>query len=654
MVAFTRCEENSMSRATVIALAILIASTLAATAEEPGWAYYGGDAGGQRYSAAVQITPANVASLKIAWTFSTHDMATKGEAMRFAGFEDTPILAEGKLFVCSPFNEVSALDPGTGKALWHFDPRVDRQLGEGTGFVCRSVAFWRYRPAGVCAARIFMATTDRRLFALDAETGRPCDDFGDHGVVSFIPYPKMLPHVSEVLNSSGPVVARGVVIVGSSITDNLRVNAPRGTVHAYDAITGAPRWTFDPIPRSTNEPNASGWTAEGMKVTGAANVWAPMSVDEARGLVFLPTTSPSPDFWGGMRAGDDRYADSVVAVHAATGEVAWSFQITHHNLWDYDLPAEPTLGMVTYRGKTVPAVLQATKQGMLFTLERDTGEPVIPVQERRVPQGGAPGEHLSPTEPFPIAPAPLTPNRITPDGAFGLTFWDRGVCRKKIAAARNEGIYTPPSLTGSIEYPFGAGGTNWGGLAFDEKHDIVYVNTSNAMQLVTLIPRDRIATAKAANPDLKIEPQAGAPFAVTRRVVGSPLHMPCNPPPWGQLHAVDMHDGRILWNVPLGTTEDMVPFSEYVLGKTGTPNLGGPIVTASGLVFIGAAMDNYLRAFDAKTGAELWRGRLPAGGQATPMTYMWRGRQYVVIAAGGHAILNTKRGDDLVAFALPR
>jgi quinoprotein glucose dehydrogenase len=377
-----------------------------------------------------------------------------------------------------------------------------------------------------------------------------------------------------------------------------------------------------------------------------------MSVDETRGLVFLPVSSTSPDFWGGLRKGDGHYANSVTALDIATGKVVWSFQTTHHDLWDYDLPAQPTLGMVTYKGTTVPAIIQPTKQGLIFTLRGDSGVPLIPVVERKVPQGGAFGEAVWPTQPFPIAPAPLTPTSIKPDDAYGLTFWDRGACRKAIAGARAGSIYTPPSTQGTIIYPFTGGGSNWGGLAFDAVHDIAFVNTSSAMHLVTLIPRKQYGDVREKFTGKEVSPNLGAPFGMMRETVLSPIGMPCNPPPWGQLHAIDMHTGKILWSVPLGTTEDMAPFSEYLLGKTGTPNFGGPIVTASNLVFIGAAMDDYLRAFDAKTGKELWRGRLPAGGQATPMTYVWKGRQYVVIAAGGHSKSGTRRGDSVVAFAL--
>ena len=624
--------------------ATLLAALIAATpvfAADPGWPDYGGDPGGQRYSPARQITPANVSNLAVAWSFSTGDMTTHAGVMKRASFENTPILAEGRLYVCSPFNEVSALDPGTGRQLWRFDPNLDTRIHYPNDYVCRGVAFARIAASGACAARIYLNTADRRLIALDAASGKPCADFGEAGTVKLMPdgIPKRR---GEIHTTSAPVVTHGVVIVGSSIDDNQKVDELRGTVHAFDAVTGAKKWSFDPL--GNQKAPFRG---------GAANVWAPMSVDEARGLVILPVSSTSPDFWGGYRVGNGDYANSIVALHVADGSVAWSFQTTHHDVWDYDLPAQPTLGTVTYNGKTVEAVLQPTKQGLLFTVNRDNGQPVIPVIERKVPQGGAPGEKLSPTQPIPIAPPPLAPSRISPDDAFGLTFWDRGKCRDAIAAARHDGLYTPPSVQGTIIYPFTGGGTNWGGLAFDAAHDIVYVNTSNALHLVTLIPAKEYAAVEERFFDKEVSPNEGAPFGMKREIMLSPLGLPCNPPPWGKLHAIDMHTGRILWSVPLGTTEDMVPMSQYLLGNIGVPNLGGPMVTAGGLVFIGAAMDDYLRAFDARTGAELWKGRLPAGGQATPMTYVWKGKQYVVIAAGGHSKLGTKRGDSVMAFALP-
>jgi quinoprotein glucose dehydrogenase len=622
-----------------------LAAALPVHAAEAGWAHYGGDAGGQRYSLAAQINTANVRRLKPAWSFSTGDLTTKGAALKRSAFEATPILAAGRLYVCSPFNEASAIDPGTGKQLWRFDPRIDTTVRYPNDFNCRGLAWWRNPaapPKAPCAERIFMATNDRRLFALDAATGKACAGFGADGSVSAMPGLTLTrPGGAQI--TSPPVVASGVVIVGSSIDDNQKVAETSGAVHAFDPVTGKLKWTFDPLAG-----------ARPAIVAGAANVWAPMSVDEARGLVFLPTSSPSPDFYGAQRPGNDGHANSVVALKAATGELAWAFQTTHHDVWDYDVPAQPTLGMVTYRGVTAPAVIQTTKQGLLFTLNRDTGAPIIPVVERPVPQGGAIGESLSPTQPFPVAPRQLAPNRIKPTEAFGLTAWDRKACQDQIAGARNEGMYTPPSTQGTILYPFTGGGSNWGGIAFDPGLGVVFANTSAAIHKVTLIPQDRFKAERAAHPDTEISPNAGARYAMKRELLRSPLGLPCNPPPWGELTAVDMHDGAILWRVRLGTTRDLAPGSQLLTKATGTPNFGGPIATAGGLVFIGAAMDDYLRAFDAHTGKELWKGRLPAGGQATPMTYVWQGRQYVVIAAGGHGKSDTRRGDQLVAFALPR
>ena len=614
-----------------------------------GWTHYGGDAGGTRYAQLDQIDRSNVASLEMAWEFHSGDLSIKPQALHHSAHEATPILVRDKLIYCTPFNRVIALDPGSGTKLWEYDAKISLDQQPANQFICRGVSYWEDATRnGECSARIFMGTNDARLIAVDADSGRACNDFGTAGQVHIdIGMPLLWPGEFQI--TSSPAVIGDIVIVGSAISDNARADAPRGTVRAFDARTGAPRWTFDPIPNDRPESWQNGSAAR----TGQANVWSTMSVDEARDLVFLPTTSASPDFFGGERPGDNRYANSVVALRGSTGEVVWHFQTVHHDVWDYDLAAQPNLVEMQPDGEGAPvaAVLQPTKTGLVFTLDRDTGKPLYPVDERPVPTDAAAGEWLSPTQPFPQKPPPLVPQRITPDEAWGFTFLDRDACRKAIASHRSDGLFTPPSTEGTILYPFTGGGVNWGGAAWDPQRQWLVVNTNRVMHVVTLIPAEQVEKAQRAEPGEEIAPQTGTPFGMKRELLLSPLGVPCNPPPWGAIAAVDMKRGEIVWEVPLGTTEGRVPFLKRSYGM---PGVGGPMITASGLVFIGAVTDNYLRAIDIESGRELWKGGLPAGGQATPMTYSYRGRQYVVIAAGGHSTLGSRAGDSIVAFALPR
>lgn len=641
-----------MAKVKFIALLVALAMSAPASAD---WTDYGADPRGTRYSAANQITPQNVGRLKQAWVYRTGHLSAGEDAVRRSKFQATPILAEGKLVLCTPFNQVVAVDPGTGKEIWRHDPKLDTSVRYANGLNCRGVTAWRdpAAPAGqACAARIFMGTNDRRLIALDLATGRPCPGFGDKGQVTIDPGMSLL-WPGEFQITSPPVVAGDVVVVGSAISDNARRVAPGGAVRAFDVRTGAPAWSWDPVPREAAAAAALGWPADVTPTEGHANAWAPMAVDPLRGLIFVPTSSPSPDFFGGARAGDNRWSDSVVALEAATGKLRWGFQTVHHDVWDYDLPAQPLLATITKDGARRDVVIQVAKTGLVFTLDRETGRPVFPVEERPVPQGGVPGEVLSPTQPFPVAPLPLTGGKVTGDDAFGITPWDRGACRERIEAARNDGLYTPPTLQGTILSPMTGGGANWGGAAYDPGRNLLFVNTTNILHRITLIPRtqaDRTDEDSLAH-DAEFAPMRGTAYGMTRELVLSPLGLPCNKPPWGEMHAIDMATGRLAWERPLGTTEDLAPLGISL--NWGVPNIGGPAATAGGLVFIGAAMDRYLRAFDSRSGEELWQGRLPAGGQATPMTYVWQGRQYVVIAAGGHSEADTPRGDWLVAFALP-
>lgn len=606
-----------------------------------GWEYWGSDPGGLRFSPLKAITPDNVDNLVRAFEYHTGDLATRPpEVMRRTKFETTPLFVEDSLVFCSAFNEVIALDPGTGEQKWRYDPKIDTNQRPANRYVCRGVAYWvdDSSPADVvCHARIFTGTNDARLIAIDAKTGIPCADFGNGGEVKIESGTK-LAWPGEFQITSPPAVGRGVVVVGSSIADNVRVDAPSGAVRAFDARSGQPRWSFDALKH------------EGIKA-GHANVWAPMSVDEARGLVFLPTSSPSPDFWGGKRPGNDEHADSVVALRIESGELVWAFQTVHHDVWDYDLPAQPTLARIDSGDGQRDVVIQPTKHGFVFVLDRDTGKPVWPVEERAVPQGGADGEQLSATQPFPTHVPALMQQTISIDDAFSpFPQIGRSTCEQQFASARNDGLFTAPSTQGTLEFPFTGGGVNWGSAAFDPVNQILYANTSRAAHLVKLIPRAQAADFKPS-PGQDFGPQRGAPFAMSRTLVRSALGLICVKPPWGEMVALDLKAGKILWRSTVGTTEDRAPLG--IAFHWGTPLVNGVAITAGGLIFTGA-MDAYLRAFDARSGRELWQGRLPVPGVANPMTYLWKGEQYIAIGAGGHSEAGTSIGDSVVAFRLAR
>jgi len=606
------------------------------------------------HSPLAQITPANVERLVQAWVFHTGDLGRRDAlTLRRSKFEVTPLLAGDKLLACTPYNEVIALDPGSGAQRWRFDPGIRTDYPPANLFNCRGVAVWRdpaAAPDAACASRVFSATNDGRLIALDLASGLPCEGFGEHGQV---PVPAGMPLLGpgEWQITSAPVVLRGKVIVGSAISDNQRVEAPHGSVRAFDARNGRLSWQWDPVPRDAADPAAATW-GEGWRSVGAANVWAPMSIDEARGMVLLPTSSPSPDFFGGLRPGDNLDADSVVALDAETGHRAWRFQTVHHDVWDYDLASAPALATIAIEGQQRDAVIQGTKTGLVFVLDRATGRPLLPVEERPVPQHGVPGEALSPTQPFPRELPSLGPLQLSADDAFGLTSGERDGCRQRIAAARNEGVFTPPSLQGTIIYPFTGGGVNWGGLAIDPARDVVFVNTNRLVHVVNLFPAAEFDAMKARFPEREVSRQRGTAFGMKREVMLSGWGLPCNKPPWGVLSALDLRSHKMLWQVPLGSTESLAPLG--IAMPWGSPNYGGPLHTAGGLIFIGAATDHYLRAFDAATGAERWFGRLPAAGMSTPATYLWQGRQYVAIAAGGHGEVGAQAGDAILAFVLPR
>ena len=620
-----------------------------------GWSAYGGDPGGARYSSLSQITTKNVGELKVAWTFRTGELGQGVKDWKRSAFEATPILYNGTLFLTTSSTDVLAVNAATGELRWRHDSQSRKDLHYTDG-VSRGVSLWVDEQSAAdapCRARIFAPTLDGRLLALDAATGKPCADFGEQGAANLLKDIRSQIEPGDewrsYLVTSPPAILDGKVIVGSSIGDNRGVIEELGTVRAFDARSGRLLWSWDPIPRDPGDPTYKEWDSATVGNASAANAWAPLSVDTQRRLVFVPTGSASPDFFGGVRPGSNRWANSIVALDGDTGKLKWGQQLVHHDLWDYDVGSQPTLANITHEGRSVAAVIQATKTGFLFTFDRDTGTPLFPIEERAVPQDAVAGEHPSATQPFPTAPPALVrQSKITPDDAWGVAWFDTRACRKRIEQYRSEGIFQPPALKDSLMQPGNAGGANWGGIAFDPKRQVAIANTMNLPFIVTLIPRAELAAQRAAEEykDFEFARQQGTPYGMRRKPFMSSFGIPCVKPPWGTLAAVDMQRGVIKWQIPLGDT----PMIHLNLGM---PGLGGPIATAGGVIFIAASLDDRLRAFDTDSGKILWTASLPAGGQATPMTYAVDGRQYVVIAAGGYKEMSD-RGDYLIAYALPR
>lgn len=633
---------HSLAAVVITLVAAFTTTPCAAQSPSDGWPAYGRDPGGTRYAPIGEIDSTNVSRLRLAWIARTGDYLTdRGR------FEATPILVVGTLFISTPLGSVVALDPATGAERWRYAGPVRFGYDDYGDFANRGVAAWTSRRAGErCGQRIFVATVNARLIALDAYTGRPCDDFGDHGTVDLTVGLHHQPEYHwEYGVTSPPIVVRDLVIVGSAVPDNHRTDAPEGVVRAFDVHTGALRWSFDPIPRRPEDPGYNTWIGPTAHNTGAANAWSVFSADPARDLVFVPVGSASPDFYGGERRGDNKYANSVVALRASTGAMVWAFQVVHHDLWDYDVPAQPVLFTLRRGGAAIPAIAVATKMGHVFVLDRRTGAPLFPVQERAVPASDVPGEVVSTTQPFPPPAFRLVPESLSAADAFGVTDSTRAQCRARIAALRYEGVFTPPSLKGTIIWPGNLGGMNWSGVSVDERRGILVAPTNRLAMVVRLIPRDSLHAASMAHPDLEYGRQTGTPYAMSRDNLGT-----CTPPPWGTLTAVDLNAGAVKWQVPLGSFPQLAQTPES--HTWGSFNLGGALLTGSGLVFIAGTYDQHLRAFDINTGRELWSAPLPAAAHALPGTYRAAGRQYVVVAAGGHDRLHTTMGDYVLAFTL--
>lgn len=625
------------------------------------WPVTEGTPGGGRHSPLVEITPENVSRLRVAWTYRHGDFWEGSFPLpinRGSAFESTPIVVEGRLFFTTPRNRVIALDPETGRELWSFDPELERGRAYANMWINRGVVWWRDpRAPAVCGARILLATLDARLIALDAATGKPCPDFGVGGSIDLLEGIAPIYDEWEYNVTSPGTVVGDLIVVGSSIADTLRPDAPAGDVRAFDLRTGALRWTFHPIPHP-NEPGAETWE-KGTRHTGAANVWSTITADPARGLVFLPVSTPSMDFYGGDRPGANLYSDSVVALDAATGTLRWHFQTVHHDLWDYDLAAPPVLVTLEREGKPIDAVVQATKQGFVFVLDRDTGRPLFPVEERPVPASDVPGEIAWPTQPFPTAPPPLVPQRLDSDDLYAPTPAHLAACRARLAGLRNEGLFTPPSLRGSVVYPFTGGGANWSGAAWDPERQRLFVPVQNRVHIVAL---EQVADQASAG-DPRVQPLRGLRWRnllwlLTGRGTGDRYRLdprtgrtlfaidgiPCNKPPWGRLVAVDLARGTIAWSASTSVAPD----------DPGGHGYGPALSTASGLVFHGATRRPVLRAHDAETGALLATFPLPAGLHAGPISYRVRpdGKQFLVVAPGGHPGIGSPLGDFVMAYTL--
>ena len=642
-----------------IATASEVATAATATQPIDDWPDYGGNQFGQRYSPLRQITTANVQNLKAAWTFRTGDLPGPNDPVETT-FEVTPIKVRNALYFCSQHQRLFALDAKTGKLLWSYDPKI-KDNPTFQHLTCRGVAYHETAPGAVdtsgapaptdCLRTIFLPANDGRMIAVNADTGKPCQSFANHGTLDLqagmgIKTPGFYEPTSP------PMVSDKIIVVGGAVTDNYSTEEPSGVIRGFDIQTGKLVWAWD---SGSLDENALP-SANHSYTNNSPNSWMTASYDPALGLVYLPMGVQTPDIWGGNRtSAAERYSSALVALDINTGKRVWSYQTVHHDLWDMDVPSQPTLIDLRTAQGIVPAIIQPAKTGNLFVLDRRTGEPIVPAPERPVPQGAAPGDHLSPTQPF--SELTFRPEQnLTGADMWGATIFDQLACRIEFHRLRYEGTFTPPSLQGTLVFPGNLGMFEWGGIAVDPVRQIAIANPIAIPFVSKLLPRgpDNPPAPNGAHPpgsEVGVQPMYGTPYGVVLHPFLSPIGLPCKRPPWGFMAGIDLNTMKIAWMHRNGTIRDSAPMPIPI--KMGVPSLGGPITTAGGVAFLTSTADYFIRAYDIADGRQLWEDRLPAGGQSTPMTYAVDGRQYVVTAAGGHGSFGTKVGDYVIAYTLP-
>ncbi|MFW3899631.1 glucose/quinate/shikimate family membrane-bound PQQ-dependent dehydrogenase [Pseudomonas bharatica] len=632
------------------------------------WQAYGRTEYGDRYSPLRQITPSNIYQLEEAWRIRTGDLPSADDPVELTN-QNTPLKVNGMLYACTAHSKVLALDPDTGAEIWRFDPQIKSPSGSFKGFAhmtCRGVSYYdennyvnadgspapKISEAGqavarACPRRLYLPTADARLIVLNADNGKVCEGFANNGTIDLTQ--GIGPFTAGGYYSTSPAaITRSLVIIGGHVTDNESTNEPSGVIRAYDVHDGRLVWNWDSNNPDDTKPLAPGKTYS----RNSANMWSLASVDENLGMVYLPLGNQTPDQWGADRTpGAEKFSAGIVALDLATGKVRWNYQFTHHDLWDMDVGSQPTLLDLKTADGVKPALIAPTKQGSLYVLDRRDGTAIVPIREIPVPQGAVPGDHTAPTQ------ARSDLNLLGPDlteqAMWGASPFDQMLCRIQFRELRYEGQYTPPSVQGSLVYPGNVGVFNWGSVSVDPVRQLLFTSPNYMAFVSKMVPRAEVAEgSKRESETSGVQPNTGAPYAVTMHPFMSPLGVPCQAPAWGYVAGIDLLSNKVVWKHKNGTSRDSSPIPIGL--PIGVPSMGGSIVTASGLGFLSGTLDQYLRAYDVNTGKELWKSRLPAGGQATPMTYTGKdGKQYVLVTAGGHGSLGTRMGDYIIAYKLP-